>query len=80
MLLEGQASAEFLRQTLVPLMLARRAPDAENPRFAPGQGQATPFLTRIGLRVLSDSFSVSDTPSLKRVRRPARRRRLRRRR
>ena len=46
-------------------MLARRAPDAENPRFAPGQGQATPFLTRIGLRVLSDSFSVSDTPSLR---------------
>jgi len=65
LLIEGQASAELLRQTLAPLMLARRAPDAENPRFAPGQGQATPFLTRIGLRVLSDSFSVSDTPSLK---------------
>ncbi len=65
MLIEGQASAELLRQTLAPLMLARRAPDAENPRFAPGQGQATPFLTRIGLRVLSDSFSVSDTPSLR---------------
>ena len=65
MLIEGQASAELLRQTLAPLMLARRAPDAENPRFAQGQGQATPFLTRIGLRVLSDSFSVSDTPSLK---------------
>ena len=65
LLIEGQASAELLRQTLAPLMLARRAPDSENPRFAPGQGQATPFLTRIGLRVLSDSFSVSDTPSLK---------------
>jgi predicted Zn-dependent protease len=65
MLIEAQASAEFIRQTLAPLMLARRAPDAENPRFAQGQGQATPFLTRIGLRVLSDSFSVSDTPSLK---------------
>ena len=65
MLIEGQASAELLRQTLAPLMLARRAPDAENPRFGQGQGQATPFLTRIGLRVLSDSFSVSDTPSLK---------------
>ena len=64
-LLEGQASAELLRQTLAPLMLARRPPDAENPRFGQGQGQATPFLTRIGLRVLSDSFSVSDTPSLK---------------
>ena len=62
-LVEGQASAELIRQTLVPLMLARRPPDAENPRFA--GGQATPFLTRIGLRVLSDAFSVSDTPSLK---------------
>ena len=45
-------------------MLARRAPDGEGPRFGQGQGQATPFLTRIGLRVMSDSFSVSDTPSL----------------
>ena len=65
LLIEGQASAELLRQTLVPLMLARRASDTENPRFGQGQGQATPFLTRIGLRVLSDSFSASDTPSLK---------------
>lgn len=64
-LVEGQASAELLRQTLVPLTLARRPPDGENPRFAQGQGQATPFLTRIGLRVLSDSFAASDTPSLK---------------
>jgi hypothetical protein len=65
LLIEGQASAELLRQTLTPLMLARRAPDGENPRFAQGQAQQTPFLTRIGLRVLSDSFSVVDTPSLK---------------
>lgn len=64
-LVEGQASAELLRQTLAPLLLARRAPDAENARFTQGQDQATPFLTRIGLRVLSDSFAVSDTPSLK---------------
>lgn len=62
-LVEGPASAELLRQTLAPLMLARRAPDGENPRL--GQGQATPFLTRIGLRVLADSFAASDTPSLK---------------
>jgi predicted Zn-dependent protease len=64
-LVEGQASAELLRQTLAPLLLARRPPDAENARFTQGQGQGTPFLTRIGLRVLSDSFAVSDTPSLK---------------
>ena len=65
-LVEGQAGAELLRQTLAPLLLARRPPDAENARFTQGQGQGTPFLTRIGLRVLSDSFAVSDTPSLKR--------------
>ena len=63
-LVEGQAGAELLRQTLAPLLLARRPPDAENARFNQGQGQGTPFLTRIGLRVLSDSFAVSDTPSL----------------
>jgi predicted Zn-dependent protease len=63
-LVEGQASGELLRQTLVPLLLARRAPDGDNPRFAQNQGPATPFLTRIGLRVLSDSFAASDTPSL----------------
>jgi len=63
-LLEGQASAEFIAETLVPLMLARRPADSDNPRFAQAQGQGTPFLRRIGLRVLSDAFSISDTPSL----------------
>jgi hypothetical protein len=63
-LLEGQASAEFVAQTLVPLMVARRPPDSDNPRFTQAQGQGSPFLRRIGLRVLSDSFSASDTPSL----------------
>ena len=61
-LLEGQGSAEFIVETLVPLTLARRPADSDNPRFA--QGQGTPFLRRIGLRVLSDAFSISDTPSL----------------
>jgi predicted Zn-dependent protease len=63
-LIEGQASGAFVSQTLAPLMLARRPPDGENPRLAQAQGQGTPFLRRIGLRVLSDAFSVSDTPSL----------------
>jgi hypothetical protein len=63
-LLEGQASAEFVAETLVPLMVARRPADSDNPRFAQAQGQGSPFLRRIGLRVLSDSFSASDTPSL----------------
>lgn len=64
-LVEGQASVELLRQTLVPLLLARRAADGDAPRFAQNQGPTTPFLARIGLRVLSDSLSVTDTPSLK---------------
>ena len=65
MLIEGEASADLVTQSLVPLMLARRAPDADNPRAVQAaQSQVTPFLTRIGLRVLPDAFSVSDTPSL----------------
>jgi len=63
-LIEGQASGELLRQTLAPRVLARRAPDGDAPRFAQNQGPTTPFLARIGLRVLSDSFVVADTPSL----------------
>jgi predicted Zn-dependent protease len=64
-LIEGDASADLVTQSLVPLMLARRAPDADNPRaMQAAQNQVTPFLTRIGLRVLPDAFSVSDTPSL----------------
>jgi hypothetical protein len=64
-LIEQQASAEFVAQTLLQLMLARRAPDADNLRMARiAQNQVTPFLTRIGLRVLPDTFLVRDTPSL----------------
>jgi predicted Zn-dependent protease len=61
-LVEGQASAELLAQRLVPLMLARRPVDSENPR-AP-QPAPNPFLSRIGSRVLPESVSASDTPSL----------------
>ena len=63
MLFEGRAGAEVLAQSFVPLLLAQRPPDTDNPR-AP-QGQSPPFLSRIGLRVMSDSFSVSDRPSLR---------------
>jgi predicted Zn-dependent protease len=65
-LLEGQASAEFVAEMLVPLMLAKRSPDVDSGR-AGGPvtpGPTTPFLARIGLRVLPESFSASDTPSL----------------
>jgi len=48
-------------------MLARRPADTDQGfgRGGGGQAQVTPFLTRIGLRVMADAFSVSDTPSLK---------------
>lgn len=65
-LVEGQAAAELIAQTLVPAMLARRPPEGQNPGRGGGGGpQLTPFLRRIGLRVLSEPFSASDTPSLK---------------
>ena len=65
-LVEGQASAELLAQTLVPLFLTLRAPEMENPQmFGPmGNAPPTPFLTRVGNRVLPESFTASDTPSL----------------
>jgi predicted Zn-dependent protease len=61
-LIEGIGSAQFVAETLVQMMQARRPPDAENPRMA--QAPASPFLNRTGLRVMADAFSASDTPSL----------------
>jgi hypothetical protein len=66
-LLEGQASAEIVAQTLVQAVLARGPPEAPGGRGGGrggGGGQATPFLSRIGLRVLTDAFSLSDMASL----------------
>jgi predicted Zn-dependent protease len=60
---EGVGSAQFISETLVPIMQARRPPDAENPRMM--QVTQNPFLNRTGLRVLADAFLASDTPSLK---------------
>jgi hypothetical protein len=62
-LLEGVGSSQFIAETLVPMMQARRPPDAENPRMV--QGTASPFLNRTGLRVMADAFIARDTPSLK---------------
>ncbi len=61
-LLEGVGSSQFIAETLVPMMQARRPPDAENPRMV--QGTASPFLNRTGLRVMADAFIARDTPSL----------------
>jgi hypothetical protein len=65
-LVENQASAELVAQALVPAMLARRPPESQNVGRGggPAQLQLTPFARRIGLRVLSESFAASDTPSL----------------
>ncbi len=69
-LLQGQASAEIVAQILIPAVLARRPAESAGgrgggPGGGRGGGQVTPFLSRIGLRVLTDSFSLADTPSLK---------------
>jgi hypothetical protein len=67
-LVEGQASSELLAQALVPLFLTLRPPEMENPQMANAMGrpQASPFLTRVGSRVLPEAFTASDTPSLAR--------------
>ena len=65
-LVEGQASAELVAQALVPAMLGRRPAESVGRGGRGGaRGEVTPFLRRIGLRVLTDSFSATDTPSLR---------------
>jgi predicted Zn-dependent protease len=66
-LVEGQASAEIVAQSLAPAMLARRPPEsaARGGGRGGGPGQVTPFHRRIGLRVMAEPFSASDTPSLR---------------
>ena len=66
-LIEGQAAAEIVAQALMPSLLARRPAESagRGGGRGGGGGQVTPFLRRIGLRVLTDAFSASDTPSLR---------------
>lgn len=65
-LLEGQASAELIAAALAPATLGRRPPESAGRGGGRGAtGQVTPFHRRIGLRVMAESFSVSDTPSLR---------------
>lgn len=62
-LLEGQASAELIASSLAPAVLGRRPAETTG---RGGRGMAvTPFHRRIGLRVMAEAFSVSDTPSLR---------------
>jgi predicted Zn-dependent protease len=62
-LLEHDAAATLLLQSFVPLFLPRRQADSDDSRGG-ASGPSTPYLTRIGNRVLPESFSVRDTPSL----------------
>jgi hypothetical protein len=61
-MIEGVGAAQFIAETFVQMMQARRPPDTENPRM--GQAPASPFLNRTGLRVMADAFAASDTPSM----------------
>jgi predicted Zn-dependent protease len=65
-LVEGQASAELFTQVMLPPMLARRSPESAG-RGGRGGGAppVTPFLRRVGLRVLAEPFSITETPSLR---------------
>jgi predicted Zn-dependent protease len=63
-LLEPDAAATLLAQSFVPLFLPRRPPETDDGRGS-GSAPSTPYLTRIGNRVLPESFTVKDTPSLK---------------
>ena len=66
-LVERDAAPTLVSQSFVSFFLARRTPDSDDPR-GEGMSQAgvTPFLTRIGNRVLPESFTVKDTPSMTR--------------
>jgi hypothetical protein len=63
-LLEGEASTELVAASLAPAVLGRRPPETGR---GGGRGgvSVSPFHRRIGLRVMSESFSASDTPSLR---------------
>ena len=66
-LVEQDAAPMLVSQAFVSFFLARRTPDSDDSR-GEGMSQAgvTPFLTRIGNRVLPESFTVKDTPSMTR--------------
>jgi predicted Zn-dependent protease len=63
-LVEDQAAATLVAHAFVPLFLARRPPESDDARTP--RVPATPFLTRLGSRVLPESFVVKDTPSMTR--------------
>lgn len=65
-LVQGQAASSLLAQTLVPLFLSVRPPEGEGAAAGAYRQMTSPFLSRLGSRVMPDAFIVSDTPSLAR--------------
>ena len=73
-MLEGQAAGQLLARSLVPLFLSQRPPTRDGAARGRGRGggggaglggrRSTPFLRRLGSRVLPESLTVTDTPSL----------------
>ena len=73
-MLEGQAAGQLLARSLVPLFLSQRPPTRDRAARGGGRGggggaglgggRSTPFLRRLGSRVLPESLTVTDTPSL----------------
>jgi predicted Zn-dependent protease len=66
-LVEGEASPALMSTTLVPLFLSQRAPEMESMGGGQPRFPSPPFLNRIGARVLPESFSAGDTPSVQKV-------------
>jgi predicted Zn-dependent protease len=64
-LIEGEAAGQLVTQVLLPPLLARRAAESAGRGRGAGPAQTTPFLRRVGLRVLAEPFSMSDSPSLR---------------
>lgn len=66
-LVENNAAASLVSEALVPLFLARRPTDSDRSAHGGVMANTTPYLTRIGNRVLPESFTVKDTPSVTRL-------------
>jgi len=63
-LFEGQAAAAMVRRVLAPKLVAARVPVADDPRFSRMVQQvASPFVDKLGSRVLPRFMAVVDDPS-----------------
>ncbi len=66
-LFEGQAAAELVRQVLLPRLLTRKVPLADDPRLRQSIVQlGNPFQDKLGSRVLPRFLAVEDQPTLHR--------------